>query len=94
VPSARAVLWMMDWLTAAAPSGVRADDAVRALDRPVLLVHGAHDPVAPLAGARTLAGLGHATSLFVIETASHADLLERDATGYERRVTGFLIAAL
>lgn len=94
VPSAGAVLWTMDKLTSSAPSGVRADDATRALRRPVLFVHGALDELAPLGGARQLAGLAATAELFVIEAAGHADLVESDPAGYEGRVTSFLAEAL
>jgi pimeloyl-ACP methyl ester carboxylesterase len=94
MPSAKAVLWTMDRLTRSAPSGVRADDATRTLRLPVLFVHGARDALAPLDGARQLAGVAAAADLFVIDAAGHADLVESDPTGYEDRVTGFLARAL
>jgi pimeloyl-ACP methyl ester carboxylesterase len=94
IPSAGAVLRMMDWLTGSAPSRVRADDAVRTIHRPVLVIHGDADDVAPVGGGRLLAGLAPAGEVFVIAGGDHVNPMAADPQGYERRVVEFLDAAL
>lgn len=93
-PSTAAVLWTMDWLTGAAVSRVRVDDVVPTLQRPVLLVHGARDPIAPIEAARALTGSGGPVTLVVLPTAAHVDLLERGGLDYERAVSRFLSGVL
>ena len=104
LPIPRLIAWPLAWLTTQVylrPRGHRmrnisASQALRRIDRPILLVHGSEDAVVPVAHlgrlARVARGAGRHVDTLVIEGGQHSWLYEFPA--YRRAVAAFLARAL
>jgi dipeptidyl aminopeptidase/acylaminoacyl peptidase len=104
LPIPSAIAWPLAWLTTRVylrPRGhlmrqISASEALRRIDRPILLVHGSADAVVPVTHLARLAGVaehaGRHVETLVIEDGQHSWLYEFPA--YRRTVAAFLARAL
>ena len=104
LPIPSAIAWPLAWLTTRVylrPRGhlmrnISASEALRSIDRPMLLVHGAADGVVPVAHLGRLAAVaersGRDVETLVVDGGQHSWLYEFPE--YRRSVAAFLARAL
>lgn len=85
---------LVDLLTAASPPPTLRESVVAASPTPILLIVGEKSPDEPLAGQRLVAAAPGSVALWVVPGAGHIGGLATAPEEWERRVIGFLDAAL
>lgn len=71
-------------------SRARPIDEIRRVDCPILIVHGAKDPLIPLEHAERLQAAALNAQLWIVPDAGHCETVARHTGEYANRVGGFL----
>jgi dipeptidyl aminopeptidase/acylaminoacyl peptidase len=90
-PFAPLVVWLGERITGLRVKQVRPiDDVAQISPRAVLLIHGRQDSnVSPDNSRRLYAAAYEPKSLYIVEQAGHADLMQANPAEYEKRVVTF-----
>jgi fermentation-respiration switch protein FrsA (DUF1100 family) len=91
-PFAPMVVTMGEWFTGVNQDAVRPVDSIaRIAPRAVFIVHGARDPIMPLAGAHALFNAAREPKqLWILDDAAHGDIWFYHHEEYKERVLEFL----
>lgn len=68
---------------------ISPEDAIKSIDKPVLIIHGKKDSQIPVNEAYILHNANKKTELWIVDNASHGETYAFNKEEYEKRVLGF-----